>query len=180
MYSTQKPARKLKDLEHRFNNPKSAFATSDHYVHRIRRGALNPFFSKRKISERVSRLQDHIDELCHRLKTEFQGNGRVLVINDMWSCWTLDIITEYLFERQYNFIRHPTFESPLVVSLFSLLEPVHWITQFPWAVKLMQSLPDSLVAWMSPDMKNVIEFNNVSVLLHSLESTRSLRLSFRK
>ncbi|KAH8749226.1 cytochrome protein [Diaporthe sp. PMI_573] len=160
LFSTVKPARKMKSLEHRFNNPMSAFATSDHNVHRIRRGALNPFFSKRKIAERAVLLQDHIDELCHRLKSEFQNKDRILVVNDMWSCWTLDIITEYLFERHYNFIREPNFKASLVTSLFALLEPVHWITQFPWAVKMMYSLPDSFVGWMSSDMKDVISFNN--------------------
>ncbi|OQE43450.1 hypothetical protein PENCOP_c003G08163 [Penicillium coprophilum] len=158
-YGSSRPASKLKDLEHRFNNPSSAFATSDHSLHRIRRGALNPFFSKRKISDRVPLIRGHMDELCSRLKREFQGTGRVLVINEMWGCWTTDIIIEYCFERRYNFIRDPDFKAGLVVSLIDLLDGVHWITQFPWMVKAMQLLPDSLVGWLDPRMKNVIDFN---------------------
>ena len=107
-----------------------------------------------------------MDELCSRLKREFQGTGRVLVINEMWGCWTTDIIIEYCFERRYNFIRDPGFKAGLVASLIDLLEGVHWITQFPWMVKTMQLLPDSLVGWLDPRMKNVINFNKVRVWFH--------------
>ncbi|KAJ5954401.1 Cytochrome P450 [Penicillium viridicatum] len=56
-------------------------------------------------------------------------------------------VIEYCFERRYNFIRDPDFKAGLVVSLIDLLEGVHWITQFPWMVKTMYLLPDSLVGW---------------------------------
>lgn len=62
----------------------------------------------------------------------------------MWSCWILDIITEYLFERRNDFILDADFKAPLVTSLFVLLEPVHWITQFLWIV-VMYKLPESLL-----------------------------------
>lgn len=57
-------------------------------------------------------------------------------------------------QRRYNFIRDPDFKAGLVVLLIDLLEGVHWITQFPWMVKTMQLLPDSLVGWLDPRMKN--------------------------
>lgn len=161
-YSNVRPASKPKALETRFNNPTATFATADHHVHRSRRAALNPFFSKRKIAERAVLLQDHVDELCRRLEREFRGKGRVLVVNEMWSCWTLDIIMEYVFGRQYDFIRVPDFRASIVTSIFALLDTVHWITQFQWAVRMLYRLPDSVVGWMSSDMKRVISFNNVS------------------
>lgn len=166
LYSNTRPAGRPKALEARFNNPTSTFATADHFVHRSRRAALNPFFSKRKIAERAASLQDHVDELCRRLEREFRGRERVLVVNEMWGCWTLDIILGYVFGRQYDFIRGPDFKASLIASLFALLDGVHWITQFQWAVRMLYSLPDSFVGWMSSDMKRVISFNNVSLYVH--------------
>ncbi|KAI0437891.1 cytochrome protein [Xylaria telfairii] len=159
LYATNRPAAKRKELGHRFNNPTAAFSTSDHALHRLRRGALNPFFSKRAISERAPIIQKHIDAVCRRLKSEFQNTGRILVVNEMWGCWTTDIIIEYCFERTYNFIYEPNFKAPLVKSMMDLLDGVHWATQFPWLVTMMNWMPDTIVGWLDTRMKNVIKFN---------------------
>ncbi|KAI0452902.1 cytochrome protein [Xylaria acuta] len=160
LYATNRPATKRKELEHRFNGPKSTFTTPDHALHRLRRGALNPFFSKRAISERAQNIQKRMDYVCQRLKTEFQNTDRILVVNEMWGCWTTDIITEYCFERQYNFIHKPNFKASFVKSFVDLLEGVHWITQFPWLATTMNWMPDAVVGWVDPRMKNVTNFNN--------------------
>ncbi|KAI0538394.1 cytochrome protein [Xylaria digitata] len=159
LYATNKPATKRPELAHRFNNAKSVFSTPEHDIHRIRRNALNPFFSKRAISERAQLIQGHMDVLCRRLKSEFQGCDRVLVVNDMLACWTTDIITEYCFDRRYNFIKEPDFKAPLIKSLIDLIERVHWITQFAWLAKIMFCLPDVIVGWTDPLMKNGIQFS---------------------
>lgn len=161
LYATNRPAAKRKDLDHRFNNPKAAFSTSDHALHRLRRSALNPFFSKRAISERAPIIQKHIDAVCRRLKSEFQNTGRILVVNEMWGCWNTDIIIEYCFERRYNFIYEPNFKSPFVKSMMDLLDGVHWVTQFPGLVTMMNWMPDTIVGRMDTRMKNVIKFNEV-------------------
>ncbi|KAL4805094.1 cytochrome P450 [Aspergillus unguis] len=158
MYAFSKPASKLKDLEHRFNMPTSAFETSDPHIHRVRRAALNQFFSKRKISDRVPLINYHMDELCQRLRAEYQGTGRLLAVNDMFGCWIADIIIEYCFERQCTFIGEPEFKSAFVSSVFDMLEPVHWATQFPWMGRVMQMLPDSVLGWLNQQMKNMLDF----------------------
>ncbi|KAI0465626.1 cytochrome protein [Xylaria cf. heliscus] len=160
LYATNRQPAKRKELKDRFNNPTSAFSTPDHFTHRIRRGALNPFFSKRAISERAQIIQKHMDDVCRRLEAEFQNTGRVLVVNDMWSCWTTDIITEYCFERRYDFIHEPNFKAPIAQSIMDLLEDVHWITQFPWMVTILGWMPDAVVGWIDQRMKNVIEYHN--------------------
>ncbi|KAI1754811.1 cytochrome protein [Xylaria castorea] len=160
LYATNRAATKRKDLEHRFNNPKSVFATSDHALHRHRRGALNPFFSKRAISERTQNIQKKMNIICQRLKTEFQNTDRILVVNEMWGCWTTDIITEYCFERGYEFIHEPNFKAPFVKSFIDQLDGVHWITQFPWLATMMYLMPDAVVGWIDPRTKSVAKFNN--------------------
>lgn len=57
MYSASRPVRKPKKIATRFGNPLSAFASVDHETHRLRRSALNPFFSKRKIAGYVPQMQ---------------------------------------------------------------------------------------------------------------------------
>ncbi|TVY83002.1 Cyrochrome P450 monooxygenase, partial [Lachnellula suecica] len=48
-------------------NSNKAIGTKDHDVHRMRRGALNPFFSKRFVSELEPFVQAIIDKMCNRL-----------------------------------------------------------------------------------------------------------------
>lgn len=48
------------------------------------------------------------------------------------------------------------FSSPRV----DLLDPVHFITQFPWMIKSLQKLPEWLIKLISPPMRSVIAFNN--------------------
>ncbi|MCJ1391688.1 hypothetical protein MMC18_004553 [Xylographa bjoerkii] len=159
LYSSSKAADKLKSLEHRFNNPLSSFATSMHSIHRQRRGALNPFFSRRKIVEHTPIIQARMDRLCERLASEYAAKGKVLVMNEMWGAWTSDIIVGYCFERDYNFVEQPDFRASFTSAMIDLLEPVHFVTQFPKIISFMNALPDSIIKFLQPGMASVLQFN---------------------
>lgn len=160
--ASQKPTSKLKQFEGRLNNPTSSFATSDPHFHRIRRGALNPFFSKRKIVERGPLIQAHVNEICQRLRTEFQDTGRVLNVSDLFGCLTADVVVEYCFERRYNYVREMDFKAAFMDALIELLDNIHWNTQFPWVIKALQMLPESIVGWLNPPLKTMLDFNRAS------------------
>lgn len=111
LYSQARHSDKLKWLEHRFNNETSVFATSEHSIHRVRRAAINPFFSKRKIVEYSPNIQAHMDCLSKRVKTEFTANGSVLNMTNMWGAFTADIVVGYCLEKPYDFIMNPDFRA---------------------------------------------------------------------
>lgn len=50
-YSPSRPVRRPPHLGNCFGAQLAAFGSPDHASHRLRRGALNPFFSKRKIAQ---------------------------------------------------------------------------------------------------------------------------------
>ncbi|KAG8158392.1 hypothetical protein KVR01_011514 [Diaporthe batatas] len=161
LYAGARPASRPRHLEDRFNNPTSVFATADHHVHRARRAALNPFFSRRRVAERAGLLQERADALCRRVEAEFRGREeKVLVVNDMWGCWALDIIMEYVFGRRRDFVREPGFRAEIVVAIFSMLDGIHWVTQFRWLFGVLYRLPGPVVGWMSSDMRRVIAFDD--------------------
>ena len=103
-----------------------------------------------------------MDRLCDRLKHEYTGKGKVIRLDEMWSCWASDTIVGYLFERSYNFIDQPDFRASFTQAMVDLLEPVHFVTQFPTVIHMINALPESLVKILQPGMASVIEFNNVS------------------
>ena len=159
LYSATRPADKLQRLEHRFNNPTSSFATVKHHTHRKRRAALNPFFSKRKIASHSHAIQQRMNRLCERLKEQYLDTDQVLKLDDMWGCWTSDIIVDYCFERDYHFAEQPRFRAFFTDAMFDLLDPVHFVTQFPWAIKLVNLLPETVVKFLQPGMASVMTFN---------------------
>jgi len=70
-----------------FGLPQSMFGTNDHDLHRIRRAAVNPFFSKGA----VRKLQPIIDERINALLTrfrEFQASGSLITLNYAFAAYT--------------------------------------------------------------------------------------------
>ncbi|KAI0197878.1 cytochrome P450 [Astrocystis sublimbata] len=159
LYSNSRHSDKLKHLEHRFNNRLATFATAEHSVHRMRRAAVNPFFSKRKITQQSSIIQQLMNRLCNRLQSEFLDNGSVLNLSNMWGAFTGDIVVGYCLEEPYNFIEEPEFRAEFSDAMVNLLDPVHFITQFPWLIWIFKLLPDRLIAVLSPPMASVHAFN---------------------
>ncbi|KAF2129626.1 cytochrome P450 [Dothidotthia symphoricarpi CBS 119687] len=147
LYCQSRHSDKLKHLKHRFNSETSSFATTEHSVHRVRRGALNPFFSERKITQYSPQVQNHLDRLCNRNESEFVG------------AFASDIVVGYCPEKPYDFILNPDFRAQFSDAMVDLLDPIYFITQFPWTIKSLKLLPDWLVVLLSPPMWSVMTFN---------------------
>ena len=98
--------------------------------------------------------------LCERIAKQYMNTDQVLKLDDMWGCWTSDIIVDYCFERDYHFAEQPRFRAFFTDAMVDLLEPVHFVTQFPWMVKLMNLLPEQVIKFLQPGMASVIQFNN--------------------
>lgn len=62
-----------------FGIPDSTFSTVDHDVHRIRRAALNPFFSKAKVRALQERIEDVFGRLLRRVE-EFKTTGEPMLL----------------------------------------------------------------------------------------------------
>ena len=165
LFSASQQLDKVKRLENRFNNPKSTFTTSKHETHRMRRTALNPFFSTRRIALHAPVIQTRVDKLCDRLQREYAGSDQILVMDDMWGCFSSDTIVEYCFDQSYQFIDSPNFRAFFVDAWNNLMNGVHVVTQFPWILSVMNCLPDSVIKKLQPGMTSVISFNNVSILI---------------
>lgn len=58
------------------NAPLSGFATIGHAQHRLRRAALNQFFSRQAILALSHEIQDRASTVCTRLNREFKGKKK--------------------------------------------------------------------------------------------------------
>ena len=162
IYATGKPYDKLESYSSRFDMDLSAFSTADAEKHRIRRAAISPFFAMNKIRSHNGLIQGVIDHISHRLSTEYAGTNKVLGVREMWGCMVSDVITELAFARRKNFADAPNLHAWFTDSLSGMLHLTHWMTHMHWVITLMNSLPNWLVKWTTPELAAIIEYREVT------------------
>jgi cytochrome P450 len=67
--------------------PHAAFATDDHDLHRRRRAALNPYFSKAKVRSLQPRIEEALDKLMGRFDG-FQQSGEPMTVSLAYAALT--------------------------------------------------------------------------------------------
>ena len=67
--------------------PQAAFATPDHNLHRMRRAALNPYFSKAKVRSLQPRIESGLKNLMGRFQ-EFQKSGEPMTVSLAYAALT--------------------------------------------------------------------------------------------
>lgn len=72
----------------------------------------------------------------------YAGTNQPVVLNDAFSCFATDVITEYAFARSYGFLQNNGFLPNLRLSLQGLMVSVHYMKHFPWIFSVMEILPE--------------------------------------
>ncbi|KAI1392904.1 trichodiene oxygenase [Hypoxylon trugodes] len=95
-----------------FGAQSATIHTVDHYAHKRRRAALNPFFSRKKVADSQNIIQRATEKLCYRL-CQFQGTDNVH-LGSAISALTRDVSTEFLFGRSFNHLDDEDFHSSII------------------------------------------------------------------
>lgn len=124
---------------------------------------MAPFFSKQRILRHASLIQAKVDKVCSRIANDYSGKDKVLVLNNIFTCYVADVITQYAFDKDYDFLNSPDFQSPFTLAIRSYKDVAHLWAQFYWLSRIVHKLPDSLIAFLQPSMATVIQFQSVGV-----------------
>jgi cytochrome P450 len=89
--------------------PGSSFSTVGHDHHRLRRGALNSFFSKRAVTQLEPVIQEKVGKLCRRFGAVLQ-TGEVVRADAAFVALTMDVISQYSFARDDDYLAEPDFK----------------------------------------------------------------------
>ncbi|RAK99186.1 cytochrome P450 [Aspergillus ibericus CBS 121593] len=135
----------------------STLATQSHELHRIRRSAINPFFSKKSVVDLVPVIRRPIDMLCERLK-EVSRDGGTVNLKYMFAAVTLDIIKDHCFAREPESVLKSDFGRKGFDDVNGFIAVSLWNTHMPWIMRLTYSLPDSVKKILSPTMADVLAF----------------------
>jgi hypothetical protein len=74
----------------------------------------------------------------------------------------IDIAQEYGFARSDHRVDQPDFEPTFHDAGVAGSSNGALVKQYPWILPLMQSLPDSLMTWLDPNMGSYFAFQHVS------------------
>jgi cytochrome P450 len=113
--------------------------TIDHDLHRLRKNALSRYFSKSAVSKFEPYIRETAEKLCRRLQS-YADLGPV-TISIAYSSFTTDVITEYCFDKSYNFLDGDEFLPNLQAAINSFGESLPVLKQAPWLHKVMRLIP---------------------------------------
>ena len=157
LYSASRPAWKMKNFFRRFNQDKSSGGTEDPTHYRVRRTALNPFFSRRKVADCGPQIQRNMQKIISRIQTDYATENTVQNIKRLWECYGADNVIGFCFDEHYDFISTPDFHSTVNDAMNTLVEKSHWLWHFPVLVHALLLLPDNFLGQMAPKMKPVLQ-----------------------
>ncbi|TVY33221.1 Cytochrome P450 monooxygenase [Lachnellula occidentalis] len=116
----------------KLGNENAIFTTIHSAVHRRRRGALNPMFSRRAVFNLVPVIREKLELLCKRID-EYEEGHKPVNFTRAYSAMTGDVIMEYFFGFTYKHVEAPEFLSFHEAYMGFALSG-HIATQFPWYI----------------------------------------------
>jgi cytochrome P450 len=132
-----------------FGTSAAAVGTVDHDLHRHRRSGLNPFFSKKQISQLEPRVSYHVDKLVGRLRG-LDKSGKAVNLVDAFTALTADLISDLAYGQTYNFLSHEDFNPKWHKFMMELSRNTHLMKQVPVLYSLLELLPRALVSFIHP------------------------------
>ncbi|KAL7783410.1 cytochrome P450 [Trichoderma ceciliae] len=137
-------------------SPGSMASAVSHDLHRIRRGSLNPFFSKAAVLRLEERIQNRVRVLCERLSS-FVERREIVDISVAMTSLTLDVITEYSFGESWNLVDKDDLSYDFVKVMRGGFETLQIRKFFN---SILELIPPSILSRLSPDMKVFFQFKD--------------------
>ena len=128
--------------------PGSILATRDHDLHHRRRKVLNPYFSQANVRRLEPVINSTLTNLLRRMKG-WAKEGRPVRMNIAFRAATKDVIQAYAFGEGEKCLDMEDCNA----AFFDVMTPqrvAHLGTYCHWFVKLMASLPPTLMTVMIP------------------------------
>lgn len=137
-------------------NPEATFPTIKADVHRLRRNALNPFFSVAAIQKIEPTIHALVDRLCKRMAACADEDVPIPLFY-AYRCLTVDMISEYAFGKQYGLIGRADWGESFYSAWRALWEMSGLIRQIPVIMPIFEAMPRWLLAIVNPGALEVID-----------------------
>ncbi|KAI1827693.1 benzoate 4-monooxygenase cytochrome P450 [Xylaria intraflava] len=152
----------------------SLLQTMGHEIHRQRRAALNPFFSKRSIQQLEPMIVEKIDRLSSRL-SQSSRKGDVVNLSYATAALTMDVISSYSFGTDIGNLKREDWGKEWLDAfrLVGQIRPVG--RQFPWLLDITTTISPKFVSMFYPRIGFVMrKLNEPIETLKEIEEERRL------
>ena len=147
-----------------FHSSESAFGTSDHELHRIRRKAQQSYFSQESVAQFDPILDKTVGKLCKRLE-RIKGTGEPANLANAYRSLATDVVTDFAFHKSYNLLDSPDFAANFQRAVRDFPEISMWHRHFGLILDIFQAMPRWLVKIINPAGIGAIDFFNVGQAL---------------
>jgi cytochrome P450 len=114
----------------------AAFMTIEHDVHRMRRAAMNKYFSKAAVGKLESYIRQSCEKFAKRLLEH--ANTGPLRITSAYSSFTTDVVSEYCFGFSFQYMDRFQFEPNMHAAANGFGDLLPTLRMLPWLGHLMR------------------------------------------
>ena len=123
--------------------------TVSHDLHRMRRTAVDYFFSTRSVAQLEHVVHERIQKLCERIE-EFKTKQVPLNLTVAFLALTMDVIETYSFGVSSNLLELPEFSPEWRDTITAVMSKTALMNHFGWIPKLVQLIPESVLEKQEP------------------------------
>jgi cytochrome P450 len=136
------------------------FGTIDHEVHRKRRAAVSPFFSKTAVTSAEPMIYRKMDLLCQPLRDSLAIGG-VVELRKSYLAMTTDTLCGHAFDKSLDLLDEDrkADEWKRTIRAVAILTPL--IKQFTWIIPLALKLPLAPLRMVVPDLARIVALHRV-------------------
>ncbi|KAI9783670.1 MAG: hypothetical protein M1839_003518 [Geoglossum umbratile] len=151
---------KEETLYHSFGEDQSSFGFLTYAESARRKAILNPLFSRRRIINMQSLIQDKIGALCAALRAQSDAG----VPSDLFlgfRCYTIDTITSFCFARSVNAIDEPEFKAPIIEAMIATLPTLVVFKHFKLVKWMILNCPPWLSVILNPELVGLVRLQEL-------------------
>lgn len=134
----------------------------DHDLHKMRRGAVSNFFSKRAVTDLEPYIVETIDGLSTRFKQDLESpgpDGSIVNLSYAFGGVTMDIISGYCYGEPMNSIQRKEYGREWVDAMNEGIQLRPLGRHFPWFVNTLLDLPPHIAAKFSSSAEVMAKWN---------------------
>ncbi|KAK2836963.1 hypothetical protein FQN49_006545 [Arthroderma sp. PD_2] len=144
-----------------FGVDKATFTTADNHVHRVKRAAFNPFFSRKRVLELEDIVQSKAKTLVNRISTALDTCGGI-DLHHGFRAISVDVISDYAFDNCYNFLEKDDFDAPFF-DMIRGFGPMFWFfQQVPFMRPILLGIPLWMAKLTSPALTRMLKYHQSS------------------
>ncbi|KAL9092259.1 MAG: hypothetical protein Q9165_004433 [Trypethelium subeluteriae] len=134
----------------------AALGTVDYNLHRIRRGAVNPYFSKQSVNQITPFLIPIIEKFCARFDTASRTGERIN-LKYAYAALMMDSMWEYCFSRTPDRVLSPDFDKRSFDNIDSFVDTSLINIYYPWLMTWIYKIPEPWLKVIMPAMKEIVD-----------------------